>query len=465
MTVTQEELLSREELLRRFASSLVAAGGSEEKLLATAARSCRDLLQAADSSVWLIDPDRRNLVLRAAVGYQPSVHEDIGQLSYPLERPDGQPIGITAWIYVHQQPVSADSYEELRSKPGYRGQYDPELHAFARQGAREVEQHPCQQFYGGPISLGDEHFGVLKVENKTGPDPEGKYSFSEADKAVLDTVAALLAMALSLARANREIQDQMGKYHSFMLRAIRNEIMPIETARDLLVEMEERGHAGKEELAEPLRFLRSGIAGVEFYLNKVLRFLRDDFDPGRMQPVRIWTEVVQREIWYAAEARGPGDLSILNETHGCEDCLVKGDREFLDAAVKEVLRNAVEAVLHQRAKAERSGVDPKPGLIKVELRRRPADRSIAQEHLCITVSDNGDAARDPAARKELEEAWQRAQETPSPSGSRHVGLSFVKWVIESHGGYVELSPPGPMTSLNIHLPIVGAYAEGAAKNG
>ena len=151
-----------------------------------------------------MDDEKRELVLQAA-GYGELTQADIGLLRYPLQDSDGA-IGLTAWIYLHKQRVVADSYDELKAKPGYLGKFDPQLHGW--RGSRG-EKHPCQQFYGGPISLGEERFGVLNVENKKIPNADGTLRFSEADQAALDTVAAILALALKQAMASREREKQL----------------------------------------------------------------------------------------------------------------------------------------------------------------------------------------------------------------------------------------------------------------
>lgn len=115
-------------LLRDFAAALAGAGPDENEIVGAAVRSCAELMQARQCSVWLLDPAGEQLVLRAATGHAHITDKDVGHLTYPVANKDKSDCGITLWILVHQVPVSADSYTELKMKPSYRGLYDPNLY-------------------------------------------------------------------------------------------------------------------------------------------------------------------------------------------------------------------------------------------------------------------------------------------------------------------------------------------------
>jgi len=191
----------RESILRDFATRLAQAQLRREDLAEEAVRACLGLLQAERCSIWLVDPEKKNIEIVAAKGY--SNLKEGEKLSYPLSRTEGEQLGVTTWIYVAKRTVSADSHTELRQHPQYRGHYDKALHDVEGGEKLPADQHPCQQFYGAPIYLGEEKFGVLKVENKKTPNERGRFAFSEFEKAMLDTVAAMIAMALKYAEASQ----------------------------------------------------------------------------------------------------------------------------------------------------------------------------------------------------------------------------------------------------------------------
>jgi len=170
--------LTREELLRRFATTLAAAHASEQRLLDAAVNACTDLLQAEQASIWLVDSHGIRLVLRAQKGYADTALSPESTPSYSL---DPSEPSITTWIYHNQETVHANSFAELRLHAGYRGKHDVALHNW-QDPKSDPAKHPCQQFYGGPISLGDDHFGVLKVENKKSPSADGRRRFTPDDQ-------------------------------------------------------------------------------------------------------------------------------------------------------------------------------------------------------------------------------------------------------------------------------------------
>jgi signal transduction histidine kinase len=433
-------------LLREFAASLAGSAPNEEHLLDAAVHSCRELLQANQCSVWLIDPPGRKLVLQAAEGYLNLTPDKIGVLFYPLERHDNTPLGITAWIHVHQKPVSADSYRELQTKPGYRGEFDPELHDVNRAHVSAAE-HPCQQFYGGPIYLGNERFGVLKVENKIIADADGERRFSDADKDALDTVAAMIAMALKHARASMSHHEQLLNYHSFTVHSIRNVLTPVEAAADILSQH-------PEHIAQALRLLRIGTRGLNFYIANLLKFLQAHINPTVMQPLPI-VELLSNEKWLLGEEAGD-TLDCHIDANGCQDARVRADSEFLSAALKELLRNARKAVFRRRELERLQGRKSQKGHVEIGVNEHEPTDELQEPHICVVVRDDGDATVDEEARDALMRAWSKAKKgsfRSESSGPFSFGLAFISWVIRAHGGYVTADVAEGRTSLIIHLPL------------
>lgn len=450
--VTERERVPR--LLRDFATSVAGAGPNEDDLVSAAVHSCKDLLQARQCSVWLVDPSGQQLFLRAATGYSHLTHDKIGDVPpYPLYLPDGSYSGITAWIYVNQQPVSADTYSELKKKPGYRGAFDKQLHGLDRREERPDSEHPCQQFYGGPISLGDERYGVLKVENKMVADDGGNLRFSDTDKAALDTVAAILAMALKYARTKELEQNQLHQYHAFTVHSIRNELMPIDNAAHCLRKLRGPSGPSSDELGTILSFLQRGTEGVGFYLNHLLKFLRAEIEPQKMEPVPVY-KLVKDEVWLLGEVavdRLTTELSVPNARD--ESVLVRADPEFLAAAIKELLRNARKAIFRRQEKEDREKRPRTFGQVKVRFEAHEADERTPFPNLSVIALDNGDAAVDEKARERLNAAWLRC-EAAKPAQSDQKGLEFLHWVIKRHQGQFSMHHRSDLTAFCLRLPLV-----------
>jgi signal transduction histidine kinase len=442
-------------LLRAFADALGKAGLDEDALVKAAVTSCKALLQAEQCSVWLVDSAKTKLVLRHADGY--GALACWAQLEYPLVRPAGEQIGITAWIYQHQKPVSADSYTELKSKPGYRGNYDPELHGVRADRPPRDEDHPCRQFYGGPISLGEDQFGVLKVENKITEGANEPPRFSEADRAALDTVAAMLAMALKHARAGAEAKEELDKYHGYTVHSMRNELMPVETGLTLIRRLAnwdpKEPIMSRADLRQPIQLLSMGTQNLQFYLEHLLKFLHPKIDPSQMVAVPI-SQILKDEVWLLSEvAREYLEAKLIEDPKG--PVCVRGDVGFLAAAMKELLRNARKAIFRRQEQEKREYRTPTRGIVVVQVETRVPEHGSSASEVVIGISDNGDAAvgaQSGGARalSDLERAWKQTRATLTKGGK--VGLSFVQWVVGEHHGRVELSHELGMTKFRIHLP-------------
>jgi len=84
MMTSSELAFSRiPKLLRDFALSLAESGPSEDDLVAAAASSCKELLQAQQCSVWIEDSVSQKLKLKAATGYT-NLGDDYSLIEYPI---------------------------------------------------------------------------------------------------------------------------------------------------------------------------------------------------------------------------------------------------------------------------------------------------------------------------------------------------------------------------------------------
>ncbi len=179
--------------IRGFADSLAKTPSRASDILEMSVRYCAQAVNAQSCSVWLADPERRALRLHAAYGYAAAI-TSAHRLMYSIDSADHAQ-GLTPWIYTSRESFSADSYADMIRHPAWRGRYD----ALNFRESPLSSNHPCQQFYGTPISIGPECLGVLKVENKANIAEQTTVLFSDSDKAFIDALAGILGVALRYA--------------------------------------------------------------------------------------------------------------------------------------------------------------------------------------------------------------------------------------------------------------------------
>ena len=441
-----------EMLLREFATSLVDNIADRQTLMEAALGSCCRLLAAHRCSIWLFDEQKNQLVLKAAVGYVGLTKQknEPANLTYPVSATGrNQRLGITAYIYKYKASVIAQSYAELARHPHHKGAFDPELHSVSKSSDIKAEDHPCQQFYGGPIMLGNRCIGVLKVENKTQSDASGKYAFSETDKFFLHTVATLLALALKQA----EFAELLVLNYRFMLHATRNELVGISCAQNavqrMATELQEVHAVSKEDVEDTAHYLRRSMNGFAFYLENMRHFLDAKFKFEEINIAQMCAEEV-KQIREAPATKLAIKLELKNEPIP----IICGDKRFLRALIKEVLQNAESAIVRRSFKDEEY-----IGSIRVVLHHRKQQAKATRSFVEIEVLDDGKATVDETARHDFKFAWEIAWNRKAPRSlldfgrAEHLGLPFMSWVIREHSGTASLALDERQTRLRIKLPL------------
>jgi len=429
------------EFLRDFARALGDAGPDEGRILNQAVSSCISSMQAQQCSVWLFEPEEQVLRLKAAEGYRSLTPYMYPNMVYSV-RQGSEPDGTTAWIFMRQRAVTADTYRELCEKEGYRGRFDKELHGLVNaEGEIDYDRHPCQQFYGAPITLGNDRIGVLKVENKLVADAAGRKMFTDTEKAALETIAATLALALKHTRASQEEHDKRYAYYRTTLHSIRNELFPItDGARELLRELREGKDTSKDNLVWTLDtlddFLHLGIDGVDFYLRNLLKFTAGQVDKNPENLAKLLEEEVALLKKVASD--------YLNVTFDVADptslSRLPIDKDFIAAVVKELFRNARKAVYERREEAVIRHEPYRKGTIAVSVRTDGAGNNQIVE---FTVGDDGIGTVDQTRKELLRKAFREARPFKSSQTlgreQTHLGLAFIKEVVDKHSGTVSLN--------------------------
>lgn len=335
----------RETILRNFAERLARAELQVDKLVNAAVESCRDLLQAKQCSVWLVDQEQEKLVLRAARGYK-ALKGKLEDLVYPLKRPKREALGITAWIFINRSPVTADTYSELKKHPGHRGEYDKQLHGRKPAPKDQDRKHPCQQFYGAPIYLGAERFGVLKVENKKVPDKSGQFRFSEAEKAALDTVAAMLAMALKHAAA-REQENELAEMRTrqemaaIAVHNLNNPAIGVRNALEYISDTLRAGKFEKSKISDVVSAALLQVNTIKMTREAFMAFIRPDYYEETLSVEPVEFSGFAKHIFNTVHSANP--RAKLNLKRVPKEKLLYLPSAQLEIALTALMENSLEA--------------------------------------------------------------------------------------------------------------------------
>ena len=151
------------------------------------------LLGATASSVFLREGDR--VVMRAAFGYSQSL---VHKARYQLGE------GITGWI-ADGNEFMANSKKELENHRSHKGKYDREIWGGGG--------HRCGSLLGLPLYIGDDVYGLIKVENESKPGGAAR-TFTPADLEILRIFLRAISDAI---QTNSELMAALGRLHVFVL--------------------------------------------------------------------------------------------------------------------------------------------------------------------------------------------------------------------------------------------------------
>jgi signal transduction histidine kinase len=114
--------------------------------------------------------------------------------------------------------------------------------------------------------------------------------------------------------------------------------------------------------------------------------------------------------------------------------LVNADRDALVTVLLNLLDNALKYTLDKK---------------EIAVRTRADDGS-----MCIEVSDNGVGISRGDAKKIFDRFYQVDRSLSRGTGGCGLGLAIVKFIIDAHGGTIELdSVPGKGSTFRVRLPI------------
>jgi GAF domain-containing protein len=166
-----QEHLSQHRLLHHITTS-AASGTTLEEALETAVKGLQVTLGGDRVSIMLVDRERKNLELRASIGYS----EEVANARVPI----GQ--GITGWVASHRRPLRVNDVST---------------------DARYIQMSSnTRSELALPLLYRNELLGVLNVES------EQVSAYTENDEEMLGTLAGSLAAIIANARLLEQIRQQ-----------------------------------------------------------------------------------------------------------------------------------------------------------------------------------------------------------------------------------------------------------------
>jgi signal transduction histidine kinase len=387
------------------AGRAVASTLSLEDVLRLILESAQELLGATEGSVMLLDEEKKNLRIGAAVGLDESVRPVI---------PLGE--GVAGWVAEFREPVI------LRGDVS-----DPRFRRFV------PKDRQVRSAMSAPLYARAEPVGVLNVSVS-----EGDRVYTEHDLRALTVFADHAAIAISNARLFEREKEASAQLEA--LDASRREFLAVIT------------HDLKAPLTAILGYVRllrdlGGGATVE----QTREFLKVVDEQGERMLDMLEQLIMATSLEEGAPAlsRQPLDLAALVEQSVAAFRGVLRDRPVrvdLPEELPTVFGDA-SAVQHIMANLLDNAVkySPEGTGIAVEVRPRP-------EEVRVTVSDQGPGI----AAAELPHVFDRYRRGDGAGGGSSVGLGLfiVRSLTEGHGGRVWAdNAPGGGARVTFALPL------------
>lgn len=376
-----------------------------------------DVLRFEDCSLFTLDAERKEMVLRATRG---PLANKIGIAAYPMGE------GLTGWVGKNGEAIRIT---DPRSDSRWQGRFE------------EFPTEEIGAFLAVPIFGRSSVLGVLRVIRRRSSAPWFRSEFTVEDEGVLSTIASQLGAALD----NNRILDRLmatermaawGEMSAKAAHMIGNRTFAI---KGDLNELEYQLSAPPDK-RQAFRELAGSIRKGLFRLEEILQEFRDFV---RATQITLSEEEINQIIGQCLAESFPKRTRVRLETSLAEDLdPVPVDSSRLRRALGELIENAVSFM-------------PEGGVLTVKTSR--ADSAEARrlcglprsrQYVRLEISDTGPG---------VPEAEKSKIFTPfytSRAKGMGLGLSIVKGIIEAHhGNIVEVGLPGSGARFVAFLPM------------
>jgi signal transduction histidine kinase len=325
-----------------------------EKLTQDIVNTIAETLNAEVCSLWLVDQTGNSLEHQADSGFRGKKGQVPSYTIGGLYKDDASIEGITAWVAIRRKPFWANSHEELRKHPAWRGKWDMDMFG----GKKEAESR-FRSMYAVPLVWKDELFGVLKVEN-----PLEARNFSMTDRLKCDLMANYIVLLLAITRQLR-LQLVPGMAHILNSPAAGIATMLGQMDRELKKESPDLDRLRKYVDEVKRSTLTITTMSRTLSAELVSRVGPQKFE--KMEVIEFCREQVQRIKQLAPKGR---EIHFKSKVDKYFLLLSRSEGMWLEVILFNLLHNAIKFT-------NESG-----GLINVEC-------FFYDEHLCISITDNG----------------------------------------------------------------------------
>ncbi|MFP3855367.1 MAG: sensor histidine kinase [Anaerolineales bacterium] len=389
-------------------------------LLNAIVRVATEMTSSQAASILLYDEQTDELRFEAAPGSQ---QQDLESLAVPLNA------SVAGWIYSNAMPLVIQ--DAANDKRVYRKVDD-------------VLGFQTESILGVPLMVQDEPIGVIEAVNKEGGD-----RFSEADLEVLETLASQAAIAIQNARllsqlkeANSELKRLDSVKSDFIAIASHELRTPLGLIlghatfiKDLVPDDYEEQMDVIIRSAMRLKEIIEDMSAIAHSDQGVAKVRRNQFSMAQ-----LIDEVTER---FRAEAERKG-IELTQDIPKEVDLTLHGDREKIDLAISNLVRNAVtftDEGGQVGLKAEVSG-----GYVQ------------------IFVVDDGIGIPESDVDRIFERFYQVESHLTRKHGGMGLGLSIAKAMVEMHNGQIWCeSKEGVGSLFCITLPATQEKASAASK--
>jgi signal transduction histidine kinase len=422
MMADQPAVLSKKQRLERLLeiSRTLAATLEIRPLLETIIDVACELTLSEVSSILLFDPEKGRLRFEAVPGFQ---QKDLIDVSVPLDS------SVAGWIYTNSHPmVIQDALSDQRV-------YRPIDKALGFE---------TRSILGVPLIVRGRTIGVLEALNKQG---EGHYT--EDDLEVLETLASLAAIAIDNAQLLTNIQDTNAElqrldsmksdFIAIASHELRTPLGLILGHATFLKELVPQDHQEQMEViirsAMRLKAIIEDMATIAHQEQGESRVRREPFSIAKL------VEEVAGRFSQMAEEK---DIEIGFDVPAGDALTVDGDREKLDIALTNIVKNAIIFT------------DPGGQVgIKAE-----GDQGMVK----VFVVDTGIGIPPDAVEKVFDRFFQVESHLTRKHGGMGLGLSIAKAMVDIHNGQIWCeSKEGTGSLFCIMIPTDRAGAQAAAK--
>jgi len=385
-------LLARYERLLELTSDL-ASTLDLTSLLNHIVEAARELTECQEASLLLYDPQRKNLIFKAATN---KTNEQLEQIEVPVEN------SVAGWIFSQQKPLLVGNVMQ-----------DPRFF----QEVDIITDFQTKSILGVPLHTKEKTIGVIEVINRRSG------SFQPDDTLLLQSLAAQAAIAIENSRL-----FQQSDLISEMVHELRTPLASLIAAAHLL----RRTDLPEDQHERILNTIYSEVQRLNEMSTDFLELAR--LESGRvhfhLEPVHLEGLIHECLEIIRAQAEEEGLSLETSIDHSIPP--VQGDRNQLKRLLLNLLTNAIKYNQSQ-------------GTISITLIEK-------EEVVFLRVRDSGIGI----AAEDRERIFERFYRVPSQAGKitgTGLGLAIAQRIANTHNGELLVdSKPGEGSTFTLCLP-------------